>query len=197
MLAYRNFKMENIVLQLINTKENEELLRNVPHREFHDLSVVYRNVFSMNKNAMECVLIDNAIMEAVGITEEKLYSLAYHNTRRKLPLMKLPLSQALPVGYIYTQEDDLWIISNEYLWYGAVALLYEDVLHDMSEVIKDNLYILPSSVNEILAIAAKNGESKALKGIVSDVNTYMVEKSKRLSNNVYFYDRDSHKVSIA
>ena len=45
----------------------EELLKNVPHREFLDLSVVYRNVFRIDKAGSESVLIDNSMLKSMGI----------------------------------------------------------------------------------------------------------------------------------
>ena len=68
MLVFHEFKIENTVLQLINTKRNMELLKNVPHREFLDLSVVYRNVFRIDKAGSESVLIDNSMLKSMGIT---------------------------------------------------------------------------------------------------------------------------------
>ena len=38
----------NIVFQIINTKQNEELLKSVPHRSFLDLSIIYSIVFDEN-----------------------------------------------------------------------------------------------------------------------------------------------------
>ena len=35
---------DKIVFQLINTEQNKEKLANMPHREFKDLSVIYRMV---------------------------------------------------------------------------------------------------------------------------------------------------------
>lgn len=35
---------ENIIFQLINTEQNKKLLNDVPHREFLDLSIIYRMV---------------------------------------------------------------------------------------------------------------------------------------------------------
>lgn len=33
---------DNIVFQLVNTEQNREMLADVPHREYQDLSVIYR-----------------------------------------------------------------------------------------------------------------------------------------------------------
>ena len=33
---------DNIIFQLVNTAQNEDMLKNMPHREFQDLSIIYR-----------------------------------------------------------------------------------------------------------------------------------------------------------
>lgn len=38
---------DKIVMALVNTEQNREMLKNMPHREFQDLSVIYRYVVSM------------------------------------------------------------------------------------------------------------------------------------------------------
>lgn len=197
MFVYREFKRENIVLQLVNTRRNEDLLRNVPHREFLDLAVIYHNLFNIDSSNSESILIDNSIMQGMNCSEDELYRLAYDNTRRKLPKVTIPLSQIFCWGYSHSQKDEMWLMSNEYLWHGASALLYKDELQDLADQLQANLHIFPSSVNEILIRAVSDkDDAESLRETVSDVNTYMLRENEILSENVYLYDRDSHKVSI-
>ena len=41
---------EKIVFQLINTEQNKTFLEQVPHREFQDLSIVYKVIISADKD---------------------------------------------------------------------------------------------------------------------------------------------------
>lgn len=38
---------DNIIFQLVNTVQNEDMLKKMPHREFQDLSIIYRWVVNV------------------------------------------------------------------------------------------------------------------------------------------------------
>ena len=51
-------KVQNkIVMRLINTNDNKALLSNMPHREFNDLSIIYKIVVSKENEAISTVEI--------------------------------------------------------------------------------------------------------------------------------------------
>ena len=50
---------EKIVFQLINTEQNKTFLEQVPHREFQDLSIVYKVIISADKDAVQSSKITN------------------------------------------------------------------------------------------------------------------------------------------
>ena len=75
----------NIIFQLVNTVQNEDMLKNKPHREFHDLSVMYRWVVSVEEKQMSTIVINNSLAESLGMDEEQLFKAAAENTRRIMP----------------------------------------------------------------------------------------------------------------
>lgn len=76
-------------------------------------------------------------------------------------------------------------------------MLYEDKLHSLSMKLEDDLYILPSSIHEVLAVPASMGTPESLAEMVSEVNMNEVSLDERLSNQVYHYDKDLRKLSLA
>ena len=40
---------DNIIFQLVNTMQNEDMLKNLPHRDFQDLSIIYRWVVDVGR----------------------------------------------------------------------------------------------------------------------------------------------------
>ena len=52
---------EKIVFQLINTEQNKTFLELVPHREFQDLSIVYKVIISADKDAVQSSKITNEL----------------------------------------------------------------------------------------------------------------------------------------
>lgn len=76
---------DKIVFQLINTEQNKEMLANMPHREFKDLSVIYRMVVKIDGEGIASTPIHHGLAETLGFTEEQLFKLAAENTKRLLP----------------------------------------------------------------------------------------------------------------
>ena len=76
---------DKIVFQLINTEQNKEMLANMPHREFKDLSVIYRMVVKIDGEGIASTPVHNGLADTLGFTEEQLFKLAAENTKRLLP----------------------------------------------------------------------------------------------------------------
>ena len=76
---------DNIVFQVINTLQNEDMLRDMPHREFQDLSIIYRWVVKVDENGIQSSAIRNNLAEQLGMNEEQLFKCAVENTRRIFP----------------------------------------------------------------------------------------------------------------
>lgn len=56
--------------------------------------------------------------------------------------------------------------------------------------LESDLYILPSSVHEVLAVSTELTEPEELAQMVAEVNMQKVALEERLSNQVYHYDKD-------
>lgn len=80
---------------------------------------------------------------------------------------------------------------------GAVSMLYEDKLHELSERLDSDLYIMPSSIHETIAISATSMDPEELAMMVQEVNMNEVSLGERLSNQVYHYDKDLRTLRLA
>lgn len=203
---------DNIVFQLINTEQNKEMLVGMPHREYQDLSVIYRWVVAMDEMGIQSTMIKNELAEQLGFTEEQLFNSAAENTRRLFPpvvksmnevMCEMFMKDGMPqeiaemmIGSI-PEEQMMYVITNDRGLQGAAAMLYEDKLHSLSMKLEDDLYILPSSIHEVLAVPASMGTPESLAEMVSEVNMNEVSLNERLSNQVYHYDKDLRKLSLA
>ena len=80
---------------------------------------------------------------------------------------------------------------------GAGVILYPGFLKKFAEKMGDDLYILPSSIHEVLLLPASyDVEVEFLKEMVSQINREEVLPEERLSDSVYFYDRKTDRVEI-
>ena len=203
---------DKIVFQLINTEQNKEMLANMPHREFKDLSVIYRMVVKIDGEGIASTPIHHGLAETLGFTEEQLFKLAAENTKRLLPpvvksmndvMREIFMKDGMPpeiadmmLGEM-PPEQQMYVISNNKGINGAVSMLYEDGLHDLAEKLGSDLYIMPSSIHEVIAVSTDLGNPNELAAMVAEINMDQVALDERLSNQVYHYDKDLRKVTLA
>lgn len=91
----------------------------------------------------------------------------------------------------------MYVISNKEHYYGAVEMLFNENLDKVSEIFHDDLYILPSSTHEVIAVPVKDYDAEELAAMVEGINMEQVALEERLSNQVYFYDSRERKLSVA
>ena len=94
-------------------------------------------------------------------------------------------------------EQQMYVISNNKGINGAVSMLYEDGLHELAEKLGSDLYIMPSSIHEVIAVSTDLGNPNELAAMVAEINMDQVALDERLSNQVYHYDKDLRKVTLA
>ena len=169
---------ECLVAQVINTKKNEEFLSNIPHRNLLDLSVIYRIVFSNSTS----VVVNNKMLEDFGMEENQLFAIAKENVLKKHPF------------FLFSLCGGLCGIKNE--MYGANAILFETELDKAAENAGDDIYILPSSMHELLFVKAKEHEETALLAMIKEVNEVALEEEDFLSDNLYRYDRETKELRL-
>lgn len=177
----------SIVFQLINTKQHEEMLETVPHREFLDLSIIYKWIFKVGSDGIQATVVNNGLADGLGLTEEQLFKMASENTPRLMP------TRIEPKG------SSMWVVSNSHKYYGASALLDSEALYELSVKEGCNLIVLPSSVHQVIAVPETDGagDVEFLLGMVTGINDTEVSMEERLSNSVYYYDREKRSLSIA
>ncbi len=206
---------EHVIMKLINTAANEELLKNIPHREFHDLSVVYQWMVSVDVIFDRLVTINHDMAGMLGMTEQELFEAGSRNTRNAKPptietlasvcgggSVNFPEQAGCSAEYLSSlpeqeKEETLWLISNASHSGGAVSMLYEDVLHNLADYLGDDLYIMPVSVDEVIAVPAGREELEYLSEMLIDGNAGITRECDRLSNDMYLYDRKLREVKMA
>lgn len=206
---------EHVIMKLINTAANKEMLKDIPHREFHDLSVVYQWMVPADMLSDRLVTISNDVAGMLGMTEQELFEAGSRNTRKAKPptietlasvcgdgSVNFPEKAGCSAEYLNSlpeqvKEETLWLISNVTHSGGAVSMLYEDVLHNLADYLGDDLYIMPVSINEVIAVPAGKEELEYLSEMLVDGNAGITRACDRLSNDMYLYDRQLREVKMA
>ncbi len=204
---------DKVVMTLVNTEQNRELLANVPHRKFQDLSIVYRCILEMTKDDIKSYIITNHSAESMfHMYEHELYAAAMENTRKLLPpvmknmndvifeiLQNEGMSKEMFDEFIddMPAERTMYMLSNSIGINGAASMLYHEELQKLAEKMGTDLYIMPSSTHEVIVLSADVGDPNELSNMVMDINMTQVSLNDRLSNQVYHYDKDLRTLTLA
>lgn len=203
---------DNIIFQLVNTEQNRDMLENVPNRGFNDLSIVYRWVVNDSAEQMMSSVVTNQLADKLGMSEEDLYKAAYENTKRMFPYNVTNMNEVIKKMFMNdgmdpemaesmigdaNEEHALYVATNSRNMFGATAMLYAEQFKELADRHESNLYILPSSIHEVLLVYENAMDAEELAAMVNDVNMSTVSLEERLSNQVYHYDRTTNEVTLA
>lgn len=100
------------------------------------------------------------------------------------------------IDQICADEDiAMFVLSNLRQLNGAVCIIYPDILEGFADEMEQDLYIIPSSIHEVLLLPAQEADAaERLSEMVREVNSTQVETDEVLANHVYFYSRCDKKV---
>lgn len=178
--------MENIFFQVINTEKNKTLLLEHPHREYLDLSIIYRYAVNLSDNDIATAMINYNLMDEFKLTEEELYEAAYKNTRR---LMKPKVTSPGFTGF--------YMISNDLNIFGANGILYKDIIAKEAKKLGTDIYLIPSSIHEFLIQPVSNTlKPKDLKEVIKDANEHVIDPEIYLSDSLYIYKLETDTIEI-
>ena len=192
--------------RLINTERNAEFLKDVPHREFFDLSLVYYvEIPHPGRQEAGSILVQDGHMQLWEVTEQELYNQTMKNmegTDRASILNIADILADMPgflSGNLPGVGVPMYILTNQRRWNGAVQMLNKKALEDVGVLFAADYYILPSSIHETILVPAweQTGTARDLAQIVQEVNHTEVLPEEILSSHVYRYCVDSGQVYIA
>lgn len=196
----------NVFLRLVNKEKNKELLDTVPHRTFLDLAIVYYYVVPISDDVMGTLVITGEHMDLLQISEEELHQTAISNCERFQPvrvrcmedlLYDLGRRVGVEVHEVKECHPFLFVMTNRKGSFGASALIFEDELEYFSHRINNSFYVLPSSVHEVILVPANQEFSvDYFRSMVREINETQVDATEVLSDNIYFYDKETKVLSI-
>lgn len=196
---FRDFEKvrDRICYRLIGMEENRILLEDVPHVEFLDLAVCFFYAYSGSVLGEGSILVHNSHMNAWGASVAELMSLAKENTPRLFPSQCSTMEEVLEeiVGErkretTFAREVPMKVLTNNRRQNGAVCMIYQGILEQIAEEMEASLYILPSSIHEVILLAVdERADPRELKEMILQVNSTQVALEEVLSNSLYKYDR--------
>ena len=168
----------------------------MPHREFHDLAVVYYCKMEHELLGKGSIMVDNEHLKIWGVTEDEIDRLARENTVRLLPYQIYNMETLLKETFgidakgEMSQELPMYVLTNTEKYLGAVNIIYDSILDAVAKQLEDDYFVLPSSIHECIIIPAlKDIRETELHRMVRDINRECVADEEVLGDTVYRYDR--------
>lgn len=198
----------NVAFRVINYERNEKLLENIPFRRFKNLAIVYFVVIDNIEEGRGIVTIYNNHVGYWNISEDILYNCAIINTPRLYPAEIKPMNQVVSDMILKESNEDnideliahvnrmneefpMYVLTNSYRSYGASCMLYDGLLMKFARHIEADLYIVPSSVHELILIPVDGEVTKeGLDEMIRNVNSTELSKEEILSDTAYLFTRE-------
>ena len=187
---------DRVILRLIGLERNRERLEKLVHREFLDMAITCCLLFTGSGIGQAVTEISEAIREGWGVSEEEIFSAAMENTARLLPDTLRTLREAAQIPDDDVSEN-IFVLSNSTLFLGAAALLYTGALKELSERFDSDLFILPTSIHELIVLSADGMTADFLRKAVESVNAADVPPEEVLTDSVYRYVKETGDIVIA
>lgn len=205
--AYKEWKdvRGKIEMTVIKKAWNEDAMSGVPHMDFLDLVLYCRIIIDKNENGVASMIVQKHMLKEWEISEEELWEAAFSNLKTEefeIKDVNEVLRFIFPEGDLTGLpnknkfESALYVLTNKYQNRGAIGMLRTDLLEKFAEWSDCDLYILPSSIHEVLLLRDDEIPADELKRVVRSVNRGVVDEMDRLSDEVYYYQRGSGKLEI-
>ena len=187
---------EKLMVQVVPTKGNEEMLAGIPHKEQEDMSMVYRFVFDSNEQVMASSVVTNGMLQQYGITADRLHADALANAQEHFPAKIRSMQEVLadimgiePEMMPDPDEAGMFVATCNNGVNGAGCIFYPEFMDQAAEKFQGDFFILPSSLHEVILLP-DNGQMDfhELEAMVQQINETEVAHQDRLSDSVYHYD---------
>ena len=208
-LEFQNYEQmeEKLVFRIINYEKNEELLQTAPFRRLFDLAIVCKAILAFSDGMEGSMLVTHSLIKSWGITEDELFEVAEKNTSENYSVLIRSVGEVFQ-GYGMELEE-LERLTNEPLQMdrmmfvadaaasncGGLCLLRKDKFREFANEYNMDLYILPSSIHELVIIPKKDDiKEEQLLSMIHEVNSHVVDKEEFLSNHLYCYLREQDEI---
>ena len=190
---------ENLYYKVVNREKNESLLKEVPHRDFLDLALLPYIELDHSGFMNATTLVRSDMLSYWNITDETLLQDADENMKHCMAYTLTPIMEILKdhmneetTEQLSQADPNMYVLLTPGMHFCAVLMAMEQIMEQVAQELDADLYVLPSSIHELIVIPAtpllclsKLGE------LVKSVNESTVSSEDILSDHAYFYKRGS------
>lgn len=193
-----------VFMRLINRDKNQQLLQQIPHQDFLDLSIIYYYSVPISKETTGTMIVTDEHLQLLNVTEEELHLAARSNCQRFQPaelrsmsevMQQLGQRSGITVPEVSKELPLMFVFSNSRNMFGAVSMTFQEELQLFAERIGRSFYVLPSSVHEVILVPEYEKFCvEYFSYMVREINTTQVDATEVLSDSVYYYDRKTKQL---
>lgn len=186
-----------LALDVVSFNDHKDHLRDIPKRFIGEtgLAFILKWIFDENDSGRAISIVTDDFLKNVGLSFDEAFNYAASNTNYNDIFYKdLDSVLSLFIG----ESSPLMIVTNSKRVYGsAYALNNKNIWKELAaELGGSDLYILPSSTQELLALSSHFVDDAAvLENTVREVNETL-EPDILLSNKVYYYSAEYDSITV-
>ncbi|MGN0702029.1 MAG: DUF5688 family protein [Lentihominibacter sp.] len=188
---------KNVIPNLINTKRNEKLLESIPHRNYLDISIIYRVMVESEDEGFDTLVVTDSLLEMAEMDLDELHETAVKNMYEKFPVRADSLMKG-STGVPEIFSKNFVVVSNEQELFGSTYMLCSDVLNRIADEFGvTDLYIVPLSIDEFCVVEAREEYLEPLVEVLYNKNCSCEDSRSYLTDSVYFYQKGTSEMHVA
>ena len=204
-----------IMPQLIQKPDNMEDLSGIPHKPFYEFEIIYNVIIPKENSEGTMFVIDNNYMrDILKINENELYNLAIHSIYSNKYFISVLgdyfLTQlADDDNYEKTKKElsflsnsggfeskcikGIYAIQNVIDFYNTSAILNNNLLKNISEKLKTNLYIIPVTAHILLICKYSEFTPEEIQMALKIFG--IQEEEDYLSSDIFIFNKESGELN--
>lgn len=207
---------EQLQFKLINAAANRERLQLLPHIRYMDLAIIFYVLVESDSEDYLTLEVTRDLLGTWGVNINDIYKDAFRNMEKEA-VPPLPMNMVMrdlfqkeyedgdikleeflaELQHLKRKEDEMYVLTNQRSLHGACRLLDIDALQQLSDKLESSMYLIPSSLHEILLFSTKSRmKLDEIEIMIREINQSDVEVQDRLSNSVYLFDRELGSVRM-
>ncbi len=187
-----------IELRMLNPRKQK--IGDRPSTKVCDLVAVYSVITGAKNGSCIRTEVTREMLESWQISTKELHETAVSNMKGTVVLNDLMgvlttiLSGQVPENLLLREEfhpdGEFLLLTNRRREYGAAVLAMPSILRQVTEILRDELYLVPSSVHEVLVLPkhadwVRAVSEKELGQMVREINLSEVSPQDVLSDHIY------------
>lgn len=167
-----------VIVAFANKDYFADMLDGIAHRYELDMLVVYKQIIANDDEGLTTRTIRMSELEELGLTIEGLDAIAKANTASLFPA-------------VINDFFGMTVLTNRTGNLGASVILYSDIVKQTADEMGSDIYLIPSSIHEFLAIPVEMVDTSELAETIRSINGAVVAGKDILSDHPYLYRRKS------